>query len=429
MKVAFLTETSPLFEDIHHIYSRFRFYSAFLSGLLAQLGATSVSLLALPVTTKAGAWEAAKARFRANPHTAEETSIFLEHLPTACQANVHLELIDLAQHYAYDLVIFGIFNHPPRKLRRFLAYYEHVLTGSQQYLYLDSDQEFSRHANLFVTHSVPFLRYLHTLPEEHPLRRKLGAIVVTEPPVVGYFQALASAFQVPVLYCPVIEYPRFKQPVWTLDTLPDKHDVDVIFLRYFDRWCAHAGVREDFLSTLRDDGTSVAWFEPSLPAGGNTRRPEFTRYGLEARSAHFFTRTTMSNKIRGALLYIGLSTPSGYRFTYKIVESTRAGVLCLVQDLRPILGELPQASQQLYTRWVFGSRRLHALATNYVSPDLGKSLRASVRVAKPWRADRQEYVAALNEQRGFVHEYFMLDSGHVQGLLARIAAALTTGGA
>lgn len=205
MKVAFLTETSPLLEDIYHIYSRFRFYSAFLSGLLTQLGATSFSLLSLPVTARESAWETAKARFRAKPHSAEETSIFLEHLPTACQDNVQFELIDLAQHYAYDLVIFGIFNHPPRKLRRFLAYYEHVLTGSQQYLYLDSDQEFSPQANIFVTHSVPFLQYLHALPQEHALRRKLGAIVVTEPPVVGYFQALASAFQVPVLYCPVIE--------------------------------------------------------------------------------------------------------------------------------------------------------------------------------------------------------------------------------
>lgn len=422
MRIAFLTEEHPIVAGPRLVYCRFRFYGAMVAEIAKTLGADRVDLIGLPESVKSPEdWLARQESFLADPQRAEEVYLFKQALGPTIRVDHRLVTLDEPQP-EYDLVLFGILNGSRNRLKAVMDHWLRVVERSKGYLYLDSDQEMSPRANVFYSHSVTFTQALADLPISHPFRAKLRGFVCTEPPERGYFQRVSDTFGVPAVYCPVVDYHHLRG-LHTIEQVPKKI-VDMMFLKYFDRWEANEDFKTTFLGWLRlqnerqkASAPKIAWYETSFPAAKAKKLDQFAPYGIEYRPAKFWRRETMAEKLGEAMLYCGLSTPNGNRFTFKIVEAVKAGTLTLVPDLRRVLPDLPTDSQKLYLRYTEAATGFDR-RVDYLGKRLGHEVLEALQGTMG--LDLNTYGYALREQRQFFNSYFVAGSPHITARMAEI---------
>lgn len=420
-KLIFMTNKSPLNEDERKHYSRIRFYSDTIVKLAESFECSDIFMLHNYTNRKDGVNiinieednVAYLKEFDQDP-SKFENCYYLKNL--ANSKNINCRFMSINNYLSSDysstdedsIVLFGILNSSDKNMDIILSSYEAVIRNSANgYYYLSSDAELSSHQ--YVTKGrVGFLSKLSSYCKDHVFYSKLKGVILTEitdPNILDSYEK-SGIPQDKVFYLPMIINTETRiKPVTPVFS---EKNGQVMLLRNFDQWMNYP----ELLESIKDH---FDMYESPMPAIRRKYTPIIVdQYGGYYKTARFWKIDKLKEILGWYSYYMGMSTPGSDRFTYKIIEATDAGTVCLL----PIITLKPLGYDQSLSQSILDEYK--DLMIFDVESD--EKFRLSVTRVKDIidNYTESEYMHHYNRQKEFVYKYFDYNSDNINSCIKLI---------
>ena len=418
MNLVFITPRNPISEDLKGHYSRIRFYSDTIIKFAEELNAERVKILYHYSDLKDG--------YSYKHNEVDDTHLLgmyyhdpekfenCYYLDKSLLENHHIcvfESIDtyLREYESDDsVVMFGIMNASDDIMNDMLQKYSEVVKRSTHgYFYLSSDAELSSHQYI-ESGRVGFLSKFKDI--DHIFKEKLLGVIVTEitdPNIINAYEEV-GIHSSKIYYLPmIVDISKRMNNSW--DPEFNRKNGRVMILRNFDKWMKYP----EFLESVRDH---FDIYESSLPAVRRKYIDIVEQYGGTYKNAKYWTIEKMKWKLWEYSFYMGMSTPGSDRFTYKIIEATDSGVLCILPKISlKSLGLSDSYSQQLLKDY-------EDVMTLDVKTD--ELFRYSLKNLSIKVNSESEYMYQYNRQKSFVKDYFDINSSNINYNIQKIIGGI-----
>ena len=421
MNLTFLTSQSTLVEDYKNWYSRLRFYSDTIVSLARKIGANNINLLHYySSATDNGTYKSddfsekmMKDEYSKDPSRFKEVN-YLEKSAESYGINLTIKSIsDYLSEFNEDeqdegLVVFGIQNGYPNNMKKLLFDYQKVIKKSSLgYLYLSSDAELSDHQYV-EPGRIGFLSMFPDLPDV--FRTKLKAVVITEitdPDILKSYEA-HGIIRDKVIYCPMIIDMNTRAQLNSHPRMlpPNQGNGRLMMLRNFRLWKEYPELLEAFRG-------KIDIYDSSMPAIRKKLIDTVNEYGDTYKFARYWSIEKMNSILKDYSFFLGMSTPTSDRFTYKIIESTLAGTVCLLPKISlQSLGLDHSISQEILNYYRDVTR---------IDVSSDESFRRSLSsLSDLTELSKEDYAKLIIRQKLFINDYFDSESSNVENRLSKI---------
>lgn len=421
MKLIFMTNKSPLNEDERKHYSRIRFYCDTIVKLAESFECSDIFMLHNYTNRKDGTNLinieedniAYLNEFKENPENFENCN-YIKNFAESKNINCTFMSIQnyLDSEYATDsddsVVLFGILNGSDNDMNQILENYRNILNLSRNgYYYLSSDAELSSHQ--YITQGrVGFLSKFNDCENDDVLKTKLRGIIITEitdPNILDAYENVGISRD-KVFYLPMIINTETR--IDPVDPVFSEKNGQIMFLRNFDQWKNYP----ELLEAVKDH---FDMYESPMPAIRRKYTPIIVdQYGGYYKTARYWKIWKLKEILGWYSYYMGMSTPGSDRFTYKIIEATDAGTVCLL----PIISLKPLGYEDSLSQKILDEYR--DLMIFDVETD--EKFRSSVSKIKDIMTsyDEEKYMNHYNRQKEFIYKYFDYNSENVNSCIKKI---------
>lgn len=413
MKLVFITARNPIDEDFKKHYSRIRFYSDTLVKFAESFKCNELLMLYMYTNSHNGASidNISEDEVNCNTLYSQNPEKFenCDYIDSFCREkgiNCKFESIDtyinnLEENQDDSIVMFGILNNYDSNMNIILGNYIKVVEKSKYgYYYLNSDAELSSHQYVLYDR-VGFLSKLGKMDDNSVFRTKFLGVIsteITDSEILNSYKNIGINKD-RVFYLPMIV--ELSKRINPIEINLNNKNGRIMILRNFDKWINYP----EFLEAVNN---KFDIYESSMPTVRRKYIGIVEKYGGNYKHARFWTLWKMKEILSQYSFYMGMSTPGSDRFTYKIIEATDAGTICILPKINlKYLGiDENHPSQQLLEKY-------STLMNLNVENDM--MFRFTMRNIYNLlnKITDEHYINRYNLQKEFIYEYFDYNSYNI----------------
>jgi len=407
-KLVYLVEISPVFEDDTKSYSRTKFYSDTVIKLALAYSTDTVSIVYPElIYHKDGLsniiYDSDKIHSLDPFDKRYDNCQYLINSSNDHHLNIEFKTIRdfIDSNKDEYVVLFGILNGSVKYLTNLLSgEYLEMIKGCKFYHYLSSDGELTDHPYRKDFYSS-FSEMYRSISDVY--YQKLKSFIITEVDDLDIVDRheRKGIDRSKLKYLPmIIDVDRRLSYYASNNVGLGNKNGKIMMLRGINSWY------DEYPEALSVIGSKLDVYESPLPALRKRYLPMVEKYNATYKTA----RQWSTDKIRGIIkeysFYIGSSSFNHHRFTYKIIESTDSGTLCLMYpiSLKPYEKLGVEYSESVLDKY----RNI------FVLDDLNKLSKMISSISD------EEYVDQVRLQYNFISEFFGINSKNINYLVDKI---------